>query len=97
MYGLVNFSEINTQPGADNAFAPPVGFDGDYVSFMYERIQSDCGVKQHVACVARRFRGSTVPVFAGPYAKQAERLARRALAQLVAASDAAKAAAEQAQ
>lgn len=76
MYGSVNFNLVDTEPGAPTAFAPPIGFDGDYVTYMLERIRSDPGVKQHVACVARRFRfGDTPTQFKGCYSALAEKLA----------------------
>ncbi|MDR9060746.1 hypothetical protein FEP37_05929 [Burkholderia multivorans] len=30
MYGLINFRVINTDPGANTAFAPPKEWQGDY-------------------------------------------------------------------
>ena len=75
MYGSVNFNLVDTEPGAPTAFAPPEGFDGDYVTFMLDRIRNDPGVKQHVACVARRLRfGETPTQFKGCYSALAEKL-----------------------
>lgn len=78
MYGSVNFNTIQTDPGAHSAFAPPAGFDGDYAKYMVEKMKCDPGVRQHVACVARRFsQGKTPSKFEGRYATLAELLAMK--------------------
>jgi len=78
MYGTVNFNIIDTTPGAPNAFAPPEDFSGDYVQFMIERMKIDPGVRQHVACVARRLSpGKDRSVFQGRYATLAELLVEK--------------------
>jgi hypothetical protein len=53
MYGVIDFSVIDTDPGAASAFAPPAEFLGDYVHFLRERQRNDPGVRQHVAVVGR--------------------------------------------
>jgi hypothetical protein len=79
MYGRVNFMQIDTEPGAGTAFAPPVGFDGDYKTFLIERSTGDPGARQHIACVAARMRreGSTPPEFTGKYARHAQWMMER--------------------
>ena len=85
MYGVINFNLIDTTPGAATAFAPPLGFDGNYVAFILDRVKLDPGVRQHVACIALRFRaGRTPPEFTGEFAAPAEQLARRILRKLLA-------------
>lgn len=75
MYGIIDFTRIDTEPGAASAFAPPMGFDGDYREYMRERWMQDPGVRQHVAVVGRMFaRGETV-TFCGPFAVEARRIA----------------------
>ena len=75
MYGTVDFTRIDTEPGAASAFAPPVGFDGDYREYMRKRWKTDPGVRQHVAVVGRMLvRGDRV-VFRGPFAKEAKEIA----------------------
>ena len=75
MYGIIDFSVIDTEPGAASAFAPPMRFDGDYREYMRERWWQDPGVRQHVAVVGRMFaRGETV-TFCGSFAVEARRIA----------------------
>lgn len=77
MYGIIDFTLIDTSPGADTAFAPPQGFSGDYLAFMRERYRLDPGVRQHVAIVGRMvLRGDKVS-FTGQFANQARRLVGR--------------------
>ena len=33
MYGVIDFSLIDTMPGGQGAFAPPAGWQGDYRQF----------------------------------------------------------------
>lgn len=76
MYGRINLNTIDTQPGADNAFAPPTGFSGDYKRFMIARVKGDPGVPQHVAFVALKLRdGETPSTFHGQYAEEAKAFA----------------------
>ncbi|MBV7542150.1 hypothetical protein [Acidovorax sp. sic0104] len=73
MYGRINFSLIDTDPGANTAFAPPAGFEGDYKAFLTERSVSDTGARQHIALVASllRRRDGVTPEFTGKYARHA--------------------------
>ncbi len=74
MYGLINFRVINTDPGANTAFAPPNGWQGDYRQYMRDRWKHDPGVRQHVAVVGRMLvRGEQV-VFCGRFADEARRI-----------------------
>lgn len=72
MYGIIDFTCIDTDPGAASAFAPPPDFDGDYREYMRQRWKNDPGVRQHVA-VAGRFIEQAV--FRGRYAEEARRIA----------------------
>ena len=75
MYGIVHFSRIDTEPGAASAFAPPLGFDGDYREYMRERWKLDPGVRQHVAVVGRMLVREEQVVFCGRFAEEARRIA----------------------
>lgn len=85
-YGLINLNRIDTTPGANGAFAPPNGFSGEYRKFMVEQLAIDPGVRQHVACVARRLPASEPPEFVGPYAGAAMKLAWAVLRRLASPS-----------
>ena len=43
MYGVIDFSLIDTMPGGTGAFAPPAGWQGDYRQFLLARFKGDCG------------------------------------------------------
>lgn len=83
MLGVVNFAVIDTTPGADNAFAPPEGFSGDYAAYkalLRERYACDLRFGQHIACVALNLKRpdlAVTPSFIGPYAKHADWIARQ--------------------
>lgn len=89
MYGIIDFSRIDTKPGAPSAFAPPAGWNGDgleqecislterivYRQLMRQRWKTDPGVRQHVAVDGRMLvRGEQV-VFCGRFADEARRIA----------------------
>ena len=40
MYGVIDFSLIDTMPGGQGAFAPPAGWQGDYRQFLRTRFDS---------------------------------------------------------
>ena len=75
MYGTINFSRINTDPGADSAFAPPAHWQGDYTRYMHERWKNDPGAWQHVAVVGRMLVREEQVVFCGRFAEEARRIA----------------------
>lgn len=75
MYGIIDFSRIETEPGAPSAFAPPTGFAGDYRAYMRERWKSDPGVRQHVSAVGRMIAKKVAVTFHGPFAKEARDIA----------------------
>ncbi len=81
MYGIIDFTTIDTTPGARGAFAPPQGFSGDYIKFLRKRYIEDPGVRQHVFVVARRVSAMQAGFvsFRGPYAKQALGICERIL------------------
>ncbi|CAN7646328.1 hypothetical protein LJR129_005026 [Acidovorax sp. LjRoot129] len=81
-YGRVNLNLVDTTPGAGGAFSPPKGFTGEYRKFMVGQLAIDPGVRQHVACVARRLPALQPPEFVGPYAGSAMRLAWSVLRRL---------------
>ena len=74
MYGIIDFTRIETEPGAASAFAPPLGFNGDYRKYMRERWRKDPGVRQHISVVGRLLTKIQV-TFCGPYAAEARRIA----------------------
>lgn len=78
MYGTVNFAVIDTEPGASTAFAPPLGFEGNYREFMKDRCTNDIGAMQHLWVAARRMKNDVVPPeFTGRFAADARLLVRR--------------------
>ena len=91
LYGLINLHEIYTNPGARSAFAPPLGFEGDYRDFLVQRMKVDIGVHQHVGMVARKINQGIAVEFFGEYAEVARRITERVSAKLLAASQAEKA------
>lgn len=78
MYGIITFVRIDTTPGGRSAFAPPPGFEGDYRAFIRTRYRTDPGVQQHVLIVGKRLLDGEPTEFVGPYAKEAELIARAA-------------------
>lgn len=83
MYGVIDFSRIDTTPGAQSAFAPPAGWQGngwDYEELMRLRFRHDAGARQHLLIAAMDRRSGMQVAFVGPYAEQArsitEKLAR---------------------
>ena len=78
MYGVIDFSFIDTMPGGSGAFAPPSGWQGDYGQFLKARFASDCGARQHIAVVGRRLFikiDGKPSEFLGPYAVEAKEFA----------------------
>jgi hypothetical protein len=75
MYGVIDFSRIDTEPGAASAFAPPSGFDGDYREYMRERWKNDPGVRQHIAVVGWMLARKGTVTFCGPFSTEARRIA----------------------
>ncbi|OGT90112.1 MAG: hypothetical protein A2286_00340 [Gammaproteobacteria bacterium RIFOXYA12_FULL_61_12] len=75
MYGVIDFSKVDTTPGARSAFAPPEGFEGSYRTFMRKRWKTDRGVRQHVGMVAGYLKKKFPTEFLGPYAKEAREIA----------------------
>lgn len=80
MYGIIDFSKIDTEPGAVSAFAPPAGFQGgekEYRAFMRKAWKSDPGVRQHVIAVGRMLARNQKVEFQGRFADIARRIAER--------------------
>lgn len=79
MYGLGDAKIVQTEPGANSAFAPPVGFDGKYSAFLKRRFDTDPGARQHIAIVVSRMRrqGYEQPQYLGRFAREAERMLQR--------------------
>ena len=75
MYGVIDFSRIDTEPGAASAFASLAGFTGDYREFMRKRWTEDVGVRQHMAVLARRLRRGEKVDFVGCHALEAQAIA----------------------
>ena len=78
MYGLFNFSRIDTDPGATSAFAPLADFASEYAQYMRQRWKSDTGVRQHVAVVGRLLAMDAKVVFCERHADEAKRIVEAA-------------------
>jgi hypothetical protein len=83
MYGVIDFTVIDTDPGAHSCCAPPVSFTGDenaYIDYMRQRWQQDAGFRQHVWFAANFIARGRDIKFTGAFATQAkaivEKLAR---------------------
>ena len=79
-YGVIDFRVVDTTPGAGSAFAPPQGWQGDYVAFMRDRFATDPGAAQHLALIGRYFALKKLylqewPEFTGPFASEAMHIA----------------------
>lgn len=72
MYGIIDFSRIDTDPGSPSAFAPPAGFAGDYLRYMRERWRADPGVRQRVVMTGWMIGKGVRVSFTGRYAKAAK-------------------------
>lgn len=77
MYGVIDFSRIDTLPGSLGPFAPPAGWQGDYRQYLQTRFDEDIGVRQQIAVVGRIIvlEGRTAPRFVGPHAVEAREFA----------------------
>lgn len=78
MYGVIDFSRIDTRPGGFGPFAPPAGWQGDYRQYLQARFDGDIGVQQQIAVVGRilvRPAGGTATRFLGPHAVEAREFA----------------------
>ena len=78
MYGLIDFSVIDTRPGAFGPFAPLAGWRGEYRHYLQERFDGDIGARQQVAVVGRilvRKQDGTASRFIGPHAVEARAFA----------------------
>ncbi len=78
MYGVINLSVLDTQPGGHGPFCPPEGWQGDYLTYLQERFDGDIGAKQQIVVVGRSLvRKSEGPKveFIGPYAVDAREFA----------------------
>ena len=53
MYGVIDFSLIDTMPGGFGPFAPPAGWQGDYLQYLRARFDGDIGARQQIAVVGR--------------------------------------------
>jgi hypothetical protein len=77
-YGVIDFSRIDTTPGAMSAFSPPEDWDGDYVDYMRECWKKDPGFRQHVSVVGLMLRLGRKVEFQGRFASEAKRIAELA-------------------
>lgn len=78
MYGVIDFSRIDTLPGSLGPFAPPAGWQGDYRQYLQTRFDEDIGVRQQIAVVGRVLvnqAGGTATRFVGPHAVEAREFA----------------------
>jgi hypothetical protein len=78
MYGVIDFSLIDTMPGGFGPFAPPAGWQGDYRKFLKARFDGDIGARQQIAVVGRillrKIEGKPSE-FLGPNAVEAKEFA----------------------
>lgn len=77
-YGVIDFSDLSTEPGGPGPMAPPVDWSGtsaDYKAFLRRRYR-DPGGAQHLFCAARSvFRADSNAVQAklyGPFYETAK-------------------------
>ena len=78
MYGLIDFSLIDTMPGGFGAFAPPAGWQGDYRQYLQARFDGNIGARQHIVVVGRIIVSklqSKPTEFIGPHAVEAREFA----------------------
>lgn len=78
MYGVIDFSRIDTLPGSFGPFAPPAGWQGDYRQYLQARFDEDIGVRQQIAVVGRILMlpaSRTATRFVGPHAVEAHEFA----------------------
>ena len=84
-YGVINHKVLDTIPGSGGPFAPPDNFEElkcTYRRYMVRQLRDDFGVRQHVAVVARRLKSPEPPIFIGPFATEAEKVALDVLTRL---------------
>lgn len=78
MYGVIDFSLIDTMPGGFGSFAPPAGWQGDYLQYLRARFDGDIGARQQIAVVGRiivRKLDGAPTEFIGPHAVEAREFA----------------------
>lgn len=74
---LLDVGVIRTEPGLgeEHSFSPPAGFDGsaqEYLALMRHRYRREYHPHGQRMAVAARFAVTSVPLFTGPYAAQAQ-------------------------
>jgi hypothetical protein len=68
----MDYTHIDTTPGAGTFLAPPKGLEGDYTALMRERYRSLQWGQEFVSCA---IQSDTVPIqITGPYAREAARI-----------------------
>lgn len=79
MLGIVNFNKIDTTPGADQAFAPPEGYAGDYIELLRDRFKNHPMYRQHIYLAAQKLaRGQiTEANISGPYRQMAIQICKK--------------------
>lgn len=71
---------LDTTPGANSPFAPPLGWDRDaqsYLKLMWWRYKNDVQARQQLHCLARRMSSSNAKnqvTYAGPFSLQAQQV-----------------------
>lgn len=70
--GVIDFSLIDTDPGANSTFAPPTGWNGDYVQFMRGRWRADVALRQHAYFASSVIKSGGNVTIKGRYAKEAQ-------------------------
>lgn len=79
MYGRIDFTKFDTTPGADNAFSPPAGWQGDeneYVVLMRDRYTNGGpGYRQHFFIAGWDLLKERPVLFVGPFSQKAKEIA----------------------
>lgn len=70
IYGVVNLTRINTDPGASTALAPPEHWKGTYWEF-FQRQLKDPGARQHIFLASERVAKKEACELYGKYSEDA--------------------------
>jgi hypothetical protein len=76
MYGVIDFTRIDTSPGGGTALSPPLGWAGDYRKWARDQWRNNPGFRQHAVVVAHILRRGEQAVFVGPNADVAARIVK---------------------
>lgn len=73
MYGVIDFRVAKTTPGDKGAFAPPLGFHGEYRTWFRNTFKNDPGVRQHLIITAELVQKGIKVSFEGEFREEAEK------------------------